>query len=121
MEATFYSKMLVDFRRSTWHCIPGDKTLHNHSCENIKSCLLSVLFKNKINFTKFKYSLVAAAAIVAFVVVVVVVVAAEFVAVAAFATVDSVVVAAVAELTLVVHLVAFLLHMAADSQGLQDI
>jgi hypothetical protein len=72
--------------------------------------------KKKINFAKFKYSLVAAVAIVAFVVAVVV--AAEFVAVAAFATVDSVVAAAVAELTLAVYFVVFLLHMAADSQGL---
>jgi hypothetical protein len=27
---------LVAFQRTTWHCIPEDRTLHNHNCENLK-------------------------------------------------------------------------------------
>jgi hypothetical protein len=39
MEATFSSKTSVDFRRTTWCYIPEDRTLHNHCCENLKSCI----------------------------------------------------------------------------------
>jgi hypothetical protein len=27
----------VDFQRSTWHCIPEDRGLHSHCCENLKT------------------------------------------------------------------------------------
>jgi hypothetical protein len=37
MEATRCSKTLVDFQQATWHYIPEVRTLHNHSCEDLKS------------------------------------------------------------------------------------
>jgi hypothetical protein len=94
------------------------------SRDNFTSLTLTVLKKN---WYKFKDSLVvvaavvvaAAAAVAATAAFVVVVFVAESVAVVATATADSVVV--VAELRLAAHLVAFLLHMAADSPDLLNI
>jgi hypothetical protein len=40
MEAICFSETSVDFWRTTWCYIPGDSTLHNHCCENLKSYLL---------------------------------------------------------------------------------
>jgi hypothetical protein len=37
MEATCFSKTLVDFQQTTQHYIAEDRTLHNHRCENPKS------------------------------------------------------------------------------------
>jgi hypothetical protein len=37
MEATFSSKTSVDFQRTTRRYIPEDSTLHDQSCENLKS------------------------------------------------------------------------------------
>jgi hypothetical protein len=38
MEAICSTEILGDFQQTTWHYIPEDRTLHNHCCENIKSC-----------------------------------------------------------------------------------
>jgi hypothetical protein len=35
MEATYSSETSVDFQRATRLCIPEDRTLHNHRCENL--------------------------------------------------------------------------------------
>jgi hypothetical protein len=32
------SETLVDFQRATQCYVPEDSTLHNHCCENLKSC-----------------------------------------------------------------------------------
>jgi hypothetical protein len=37
MEVTCSSEALVDFCRTTWHCIPKDRIFYNHGCENPKS------------------------------------------------------------------------------------
>jgi hypothetical protein len=37
MEAIYSSETSVYFQRTTWCYIPEDRTLHNHSCENLKS------------------------------------------------------------------------------------
>jgi hypothetical protein len=37
MEEICSSETLVDTQRTTLRCIPGDGTLHNHRCENLKS------------------------------------------------------------------------------------
>jgi hypothetical protein len=37
MEAICSFEMLVDIQRTTWCYIPEDGTLHNHSCENLRS------------------------------------------------------------------------------------
>jgi hypothetical protein len=36
MEAKYSTETSVDFQRTTWHCIPEDRTLHNHRCENLR-------------------------------------------------------------------------------------
>jgi hypothetical protein len=36
MEATCSSETLVDFQRTIRRCIPKDRTLHNHRCENLR-------------------------------------------------------------------------------------
>jgi hypothetical protein len=37
MEATFSIETPADFQRTTRHYIPEDRTLNDHSCENLKS------------------------------------------------------------------------------------
>jgi hypothetical protein len=37
MEATCSIETSVDFQRNIRRYIPGDRTLHKHSCENLKS------------------------------------------------------------------------------------
>jgi hypothetical protein len=37
MEAIYPSEMSVDFHWTTWRCIPEERTLHDHRCENLKS------------------------------------------------------------------------------------
>jgi hypothetical protein len=37
IEATCYSETSVDFQRTTRRYIPEERTLRNHSCENLKS------------------------------------------------------------------------------------
>jgi hypothetical protein len=39
--------MMVDFQWTTQHYNPADGTLHNHYCENLKSCIFSVILKTK--------------------------------------------------------------------------
>jgi hypothetical protein len=39
MEAICYSEMSVDFQRTTRRYIPEDRTIYNHRCENLKSCI----------------------------------------------------------------------------------
>jgi hypothetical protein len=39
MEAAFSSETSVDFQQITWRYTPDDRTLHNHCCENLKSCI----------------------------------------------------------------------------------
>jgi hypothetical protein len=43
MEATCSSEMSVDFQRNILRYIPEDRTLHNHSSENLKSNLNAFL------------------------------------------------------------------------------
>jgi hypothetical protein len=43
IETTCISETLVDFQRTTRHCILQDGTLHNYRCENLKSRKKSVL------------------------------------------------------------------------------
>jgi hypothetical protein len=40
MEATCSSEMSLDFQRTTRCYIPEDRTLHNHRCENLRSCVV---------------------------------------------------------------------------------
>jgi streptogramin lyase len=40
MEATYSTETSVDFQRTTRCCIPEDRTLHNHRCENLRSYVL---------------------------------------------------------------------------------
>jgi hypothetical protein len=42
MEEKYSSEMSVDFQRTSRRCIPEDKTLHNHRCENLKSYILRI-------------------------------------------------------------------------------
>jgi hypothetical protein len=44
MEAIFSSEMSVDTQRTTRRHIPEDGTLHNHRCENLKSCKIYFLY-----------------------------------------------------------------------------
>jgi hypothetical protein len=44
MDARCTSKTSVDFQRTTQRYIPGDETLHNHCCENLRSCSLSDVY-----------------------------------------------------------------------------
>jgi hypothetical protein len=44
MEAIYSSETSFDFQRTTRRYIPEDSTLHNHRCENLKSCPQSILF-----------------------------------------------------------------------------
>lgn len=37
------SEMSVDFQRSARRNIPEGRTLHKHVCENIKSCVISIV------------------------------------------------------------------------------
>jgi hypothetical protein len=37
MEAVYFSEMLVNFYRNTWHHISEDGILHSHQSENVKS------------------------------------------------------------------------------------
>jgi hypothetical protein len=37
MGRNFFSETSVDFQRTARRCIPEDKNIHNHSCENLKS------------------------------------------------------------------------------------
>jgi hypothetical protein len=39
MEVIFSSETSTDFQRTTLRYIPEDSTLHNHRCENLKSCI----------------------------------------------------------------------------------
>jgi hypothetical protein len=43
MEVTCSSATSVDFQRTTRRSISEDRTRHNHSCENLKSCMLPLL------------------------------------------------------------------------------
>jgi hypothetical protein len=36
MEATCSFDKSVDFQRTAWRCIPGDRNLHERGCENLK-------------------------------------------------------------------------------------
>jgi hypothetical protein len=58
MEATCYSKTLVGFQLAARYYIPEDRSFHNHSCDNLKSCklmrltnLLSCGMSTKVRFT----------------------------------------------------------------------
>jgi hypothetical protein len=42
MEAIYSSDTSVEFQRTTSRFIPEGSTLHNHRCENLKSCILCV-------------------------------------------------------------------------------
>jgi hypothetical protein len=44
MEATCSSETSVEFHRITRRYIPGDKILHNHRCDNLKSYVLFSVF-----------------------------------------------------------------------------
>jgi hypothetical protein len=50
MEEKCFSEASVDFQRPTWHCIPEDRTLHNHNFENLKS----YFFQKKICSTIYE-------------------------------------------------------------------
>jgi hypothetical protein len=39
-------KTPVDFQRTTWRYIPGDKSLYKHSCENLKSYMIQIYVTN---------------------------------------------------------------------------
>jgi hypothetical protein len=43
MEATCSSEKSIWLQRTTWHYIPQDRSLHNHRCENLKSCNLKFM------------------------------------------------------------------------------
>jgi hypothetical protein len=40
LEALCSSETSVDFQRTKWRYILEYRTLHNHRCENLKSCIL---------------------------------------------------------------------------------
>jgi hypothetical protein len=40
------SETSVDTQRTTWRYIPEDGTLHNHCCENLKSCTGCKMFSD---------------------------------------------------------------------------
>jgi hypothetical protein len=44
METIYFSKMSIDFQRTTQRYVPEDSILYNHRCENLKSCLLKFIF-----------------------------------------------------------------------------
>jgi hypothetical protein len=44
MEATCFSESSVDFHPTTRRYIPGDRTLHNHRCENLKPYIFVFTF-----------------------------------------------------------------------------
>jgi hypothetical protein len=41
MGAVSCSEILVDLYQTTWYCIPVDRTLHNHCCENLKTAYMT--------------------------------------------------------------------------------
>jgi hypothetical protein len=45
-EATCSSETSVDFQRTIWRYIVEDRTLHNHCCENFKSCAVLCLHRD---------------------------------------------------------------------------
>jgi hypothetical protein len=48
MEVTCSSKMPLNSQQTTQFCIPEDRTLHYHFCENLKSCAGQNLFQAKV-------------------------------------------------------------------------
>jgi hypothetical protein len=57
MEVTCSTETSVDFQRTTWRYIPEDRTLHNHRCENVKSCKNNPVFLISIvNIRPFCFS-----------------------------------------------------------------
>jgi hypothetical protein len=47
MEAIFSSETSVDTQRTTRRYIPGDGTLYNHRCENLKSYKHTEVYGNR--------------------------------------------------------------------------
>jgi hypothetical protein len=43
MEELYYSEKLVDVQRTMRRCIPEDRILYNHCCENLKSVSVEAL------------------------------------------------------------------------------
>jgi hypothetical protein len=54
MDATYSSEMSVDFQRNTRRCIPENRTLHNHCCEDL--CLST--YNNLRNLNGFSLNFV---------------------------------------------------------------
>jgi hypothetical protein len=47
MEALCSSEMLIDFQMTTRRCIPEDRTVHNHCCEDIRSVRIDTVHYSK--------------------------------------------------------------------------
>jgi hypothetical protein len=45
MEATYSSETSVDFQRTTWLCVPEDRTVDKYRCENFKFYAVSNFMK----------------------------------------------------------------------------
>jgi hypothetical protein len=43
-EAVIYSETSINFYRTTWRYITGDRILRSHRCENLKSKMLMIYF-----------------------------------------------------------------------------
>jgi hypothetical protein len=54
MKACF-SETSVDFQRTTWHCITGDRILHNHRYKNLKSYIWHTASLYNILCNDFKF------------------------------------------------------------------
>jgi hypothetical protein len=44
MEATYSSETSAEFQRTTRRYNPEEWTVHIHSCENFKSCIIKIMF-----------------------------------------------------------------------------
>jgi hypothetical protein len=53
----YVPRKVVDFLRTTRRYIPEDSTLHNHRCENLKSCIaVEIAFKKVCVFFGIQFS-----------------------------------------------------------------
>jgi hypothetical protein len=52
VEATCSSETPVDFQRTTRRHLAEDTTLHNHRCDNLRSCIIFSKFSGEVCYNR---------------------------------------------------------------------